>query len=135
MSRRTSKLYLILSLLVMISLVAGCAGGAAPAPAAEAPAAEAPAAEAAAPAEAPAAEAAPTEAPAEEAAPAEEEAALGSTLIGTLEGPEIITDAAQYPTKFAEAPMWAEQVAAGSLPPVEERLPSAEDVLVIKPLN
>ena len=135
MSRRTSKLYLILSLLVMISLVAGCAGGAAPAPAAEAPAAEAPAAEAAAPAEAPAAEAAPTEAPAEEAAPAEEEAALGSTLIGTLEGPEIIIDAAQYPTKFAEAPMLAEQVAAGSLPPVEERLPAAEDVLVIKPLN
>ena len=86
MSRRTSKLYLILSLLVMISLVAGCAGGTAPAPAAEAPAAEAPAAEAAAPTEAPAAEAAPTEAPAEEAAPAEEEAALGSTLIGTLEG-------------------------------------------------
>ncbi|MFN8440744.1 MAG: ABC transporter substrate-binding protein [Caldilineaceae bacterium] len=124
MSRRFSKLYLLFSLLVMISLVAACAGAAAPA----APAAEAPTAEEAKPTEAPAAEA-----PAE-AAPAEEEK-LGASLIGTIEGPEIITDPAQYPTKFGEAPMLADMVKAGSLPPVEERLPKPEDLLVIKPLK
>jgi len=105
-------------------LLAACAGGAAPA----APAAEAPAAEAAA-----------TEAPAEEAAaeaeaPAEEEK-LGASLIGTIEGPGLVTDASQFPTEFNEAPMLAELVAAGTLPPVEERLPAPEDLLVIEPLN
>jgi len=105
-------------------LLAACAGGAAPA----APAAEEPAAEAAA-----------TEAPAEEAAaeaeaPAEEEK-LGASLIGTIEGPGLVTDASQFPTEFNEAPMLAELVAAGTLPPVEERLPDPADLLVIEPLN
>ena len=35
------------------------------------------------------------------------------------------------PTQFNEAPMLAARVAAGTLPPVEERLPKASDVLVI----
>ncbi|RIK52784.1 MAG: twin-arginine translocation pathway signal [Chloroflexi bacterium] len=110
-------------------LVAACGGGA---PAAEAPAAEAPAAEA------PAAEAEATEPAAEETAaeeaPAEEER-LGATLIGEIEGPEIITDVNSYPTAFAEAPMLAEKVAGGELPALEERLPVREDLLVIQPLD
>ncbi len=77
----------------------------------------------------------PTEAPAaEEAAPAEDEP-LGSTLIGEIEGPTIITDPAAFPTEFNEAPMLAELVAAGELPPVAERLPVPEDLLVIQPLD
>ena len=125
MSKRRSAISGLLSLMVILSmLLAACAGGAAPAaPAAEAPAAEAVATEA--PAEEPAAEA---------AAPAEEEK-LGSSLIGTIEGPGLVTDASQFPTEFSEAPMLAELVAAGTLPPVEERLPAPEDLLVIEPLN
>ena len=125
MSKRRSAISGLLSLMVILSmLLAACAGGAAPAaPAAEAPAAESAATEA--PAEEPAAEA---------AAPAEEEK-LGSSLIGTIEGPGLVTDASQFPTEFSEAPMLAELVAAGTLPPVEERLPAPEDLLVIEPLN
>ena len=116
MSKRRSSVSGLLSLMVILSmLLAACAGGAAPA--------------------APAAEAAATEAPAEEpAAPAEEEK-LGASLIGTIEGPGLVTDASQFPTEFSEAPMLAELVAAGTLPPVEERLPAPEDLLVIEPLN
>lgn len=125
MSKRRSAISGLLSLMVILSmLLAACAGGAAPAaPAAEAPAAESAATEA--PAEEPAAEA---------EAPAEEEK-LGSSLIGTIEGPGLVTDASQFPTEFSEAPMLAELVAAGTLPPVEERLPAPEDLLVIEPLN
>ncbi len=43
--------------------------------------------------------------------------------------PEVITDV--IPTQFNEAPMLADMVAAGQLPPVEERLP--ERPMVIKP--
>jgi len=115
-SKRRSSVSGLLSLMVILSmLLAACAGGAAPA--------------------APAAEAAATEAPAEEpAAPAEEEK-LGASLIGTIEGPRLVTDASQFPTEFSEAPMLAELVAAGTLPPVEERLPDPADLLVIEPLN
>ena len=60
---------------------------------------------------------------------------MASGLVGELEGPEIVTDPSQYPSSFNEAPMLAEMVAAGDLPPVEERLPNPEDVLVIQPLN
>ena len=35
--------------------------------------------------------------------------------------------------ELKEAPMLAEQVAAGTLPPVEERMPVAEDILVVTP--
>ena len=80
------------------------------------------------------------EAPAEEAAapaPAEEEATGPAELpqIVPIEGPEVILDPAMFPTEFSEAPMLAEMVAAGELPPVAERLPDPEDIYVIKPLN
>jgi hypothetical protein len=54
-------------------------------------------------------------------------------LIGKLEGPEIITDPAQFPTSFNEAPALAEMIKAGMLPPVSERL--GADPLVVKPLH
>jgi peptide/nickel transport system substrate-binding protein len=56
-----------------------------------------------------------------------------STLIGKLEGPEVVTDPAKFPKAFKEAPQLAEQVKAGKLPPVAERI--GQDPLVIKPLN
>jgi peptide/nickel transport system substrate-binding protein len=60
-------------------------------------------------------------------------AQMGSTLIGKLEGPDVITDAAKFPTKFNEAPQLAELVKAGKLPPVQERI--GQDPLVIKPVH
>src|SRR5688572_13454301 len=106
---------------------------AAPAAAAPAKPAEAPKpAEAAKPA-APAA-AAPAK-PAEAAKPAagKPEEKIGRNLIGKIEGPTIITDPAQFPKTFKEAPMLAEQVKAGKLPPVEQRIP--QDPLVLKPTH
>ncbi|MCL5942153.1 MAG: ABC transporter substrate-binding protein, partial [Actinobacteria bacterium] len=57
----------------------------------------------------------------------------GRQLIGKYEGPTIITDPAQYPKTFKEAPQLAELVKQGKLPPVEKRLP--EEPLVIKPVH
>jgi peptide/nickel transport system substrate-binding protein len=57
----------------------------------------------------------------------------GAHLIGKLEGPEIVTDPAQFPKRFKEAPQLAELVKAGKLPPVDERI--GQDPLVIKPLR
>ena len=54
-------------------------------------------------------------------------------LIGKLEGPEVVTDAAKLPKAFKEAPLLAELVKAGKLPPVAERI--GQDPLVIKPLH
>ncbi len=62
-----------------------------------------------------------------------EEPKIGRQLIGKLEGPEFITDPTKFPKKFSEAPMLADLVKAGKLPPVEKRIP--EDPLVIKPLH
>ena len=45
----------------------------------------------------------------------------------------MITDPAKWPKKFAEAPMLAELVKAGKLPPVEQRFP--HEPLVVKPLQ
>src|SRR5256885_10337504 len=56
-----------------------------------------------------------------------------STLIGKLEGPEVVTDPARFPKAFKEAPQLAEQVKAGKLPPGGERI--GQDPLVIKPLH
>jgi len=56
-----------------------------------------------------------------------------SSLIGKLEGPEVVTDAAKLPKTFKEAPQLAELVKAGKLPPVAERI--GQDPLVIKPLK
>ncbi len=58
---------------------------------------------------------------------------IGSQLIGELQGPTVIRDVAKWPKTFKEAPMLAELVKAGKLPPVAERVPS--EPLVIKPLN
>ncbi len=128
---QSKRLIWLSTLLVIVALfVAACGGGQQPAAPQEAPAAEEAGEEAAAE-EAPAAEA--EEAAAEEA-PAEEER-LGSTLIGEIEGPRIVTNVDEFPSEFNEAPMLAERVEAGELPPVEERLPVREDLLVIEPLD
>ncbi len=59
--------------------------------------------------------------------------APGKDLIGTIEGPTLITDPAQFPKQFSEAPQLAELVKAGKLPPVAERI--GQDPLVFKPLR
>jgi peptide/nickel transport system substrate-binding protein len=56
-------------------------------------------------------------------------------LVGKLEGPSVVTDESQFPTSFGEAPQLAALVAAGKLPPVEDRLPVREDLMVLKPLH
>jgi peptide/nickel transport system substrate-binding protein len=61
------------------------------------------------------------------AEPDDEDVEIGAHLIGELEGPEIVFD--EMPTSFSEAPMLAERVEAGELPPVEERLPSEPQVV------
>jgi peptide/nickel transport system substrate-binding protein len=58
---------------------------------------------------------------------------MGSGMIGKLEGPEVITNPARFPTTFQEAPQLAELVKAGRLPAVAERL--GQDPLVIKPVH
>jgi peptide/nickel transport system substrate-binding protein len=57
----------------------------------------------------------------------------GANLIGKLEGAEVITNPAQFPKSFKEAPALGELVKAGKLPPVAERI--GQDPLVIKPLR
>lgn len=56
-----------------------------------------------------------------------------SGLVGELQGPTMIIDPAAWPKTFKEAPMLAELVKAGKLPPVAQRLPS--EPMVWKPLN
>ena len=99
-----------------------------------APAATAvPATKAPAPTAAPAATAVPaaTKAPAPTAA-AKAAEPLGSKYIGKLEGYEVQVDAPR-PAKLAEAPMLADLVKAGKLPPVEQRVP--DEPCVTKPLT
>ena len=125
---------------VGVSLLAACAP-AAPAtkPAETKPAEPAkPAAPAATTAPAAAAPAAAPAKPAEAAKPAAPAAAgkpgdqkLGAQLVGKWEGGEILQEA-KRPAKLGEAPMLAEMVKAGKLPPVEQRIPM--EPMVIKPL-
>ena len=61
-------------------------------------------------------------------APAAPKTELGQ-LVGKLEGATIITDPAQMPKTFKEAPMLATLVQAGQLPPLDQRLPSEPMVL------
>src|SRR3954451_21365487 len=56
-----------------------------------------------------------------------------SGLVGQLENPTIVTDTAQWPKQFREAPELAALVKAGKLPPVEQRLP--QEPMVLKPLR
>src|SRR4029450_2023820 len=65
--------------------------------------------------------------------PAPQPAPLGANLIGKLEGAEVITDPANFPKRFKEAPALAELVKAGKLPPVQERI--GQDPLGVKPLR
>jgi peptide/nickel transport system substrate-binding protein len=60
---------------------------------------------------------------------------IGSSLIGKLEGPEILRDANSFPKTFKEAPILAEQVKAGKLPAVAKRLPEVSQLFVVKPLK
>src|ERR1700687_1243828 len=62
-------------------------------------------------------------------------AKIGSSLIGKLEGPEIILDAKAFPKTFKEAPILAEQVKAGKLPAIDKRLPEPSQLFVVKPLR
>lgn len=129
--KASPKAFLLALFLIAALALAACGGSEPAAPAASEPAAPAPAAEEPAPAaEEPAEEAAPTAEPV-----AEEEPALGSSLIGEIEGPQIVTDEASFPTSFAEAPMLAELATAGTLPALADRLPVAGDLLVIAPVH
>jgi len=122
-----------LSLLSACAPTAPATKPAEPAKPAEAPKpAEAAKPAAAAPTTAPAAAAKPAEA-AKPAAAAKPDEKIGKHLIGQLEGPTVITDAAQFPKAFKEAPALAELVKAGKLPPVAERI--GQDPLVIKPVH
>jgi peptide/nickel transport system substrate-binding protein len=56
-----------------------------------------------------------------------------SGLVGKLENATIITDPAQWPKQFSEAPALAELVKAGKLPPVQQRIP--QEPMVLKPLR
>ena len=96
------SLLLVIGLALVLSLFVAACAAPAPAPPAEEPAAEAPAVEEPV-AEEPAAEEPAVEEPAAEEPAVEEPAA-----------PE---------SKYSEAPMLTEKVAAGELPPVDERLP------------
>jgi peptide/nickel transport system substrate-binding protein len=60
---------------------------------------------------------------------------IGSSLIGKLEGPTVITDVKDFPKSFKEAPILDPLVKAGKLPPVAKRLPETSQLLVIKPLR
>jgi len=102
-------------------------------PTAAAAATAVPATKAPAPTAAPAATAVPaaTKAPAPTAV-AKAAEPLGSKYIGKLEGYEIQVGAPR-PAKLAEAPMLADLVKAGKLPPVEQRVP--DEPCVTKPLN
>src|SRR3954454_22226409 len=56
-----------------------------------------------------------------------------SGLVGKLENPTIVTDVAQWPKTFQEAPELAALVKAGKMPPVEQRIP--QEPMVLKPLK
>jgi peptide/nickel transport system substrate-binding protein len=106
--KSTKKLFILFSLLLVVVMVLSACG----APPAEEPAAEEPVAEE------------PVEEPEEEE---EGEAIVAEEATPT---PAVLEAAA-----YGEAPMLAEMVAAGDLPPVEERLPVEEDIMVVVPVD
>jgi peptide/nickel transport system substrate-binding protein len=119
----------------VVSLLAACGAPAPAAPTAatgaQAPAPANTAAPAAKPQTTPAGAAAPTSA-SKPAAPAAGKTDI-SQLVGKLEGATIVSDPAAMPKAFHEAPMLADLVKAGQLPPVEQRLP--EEPMVLKPAH
>jgi peptide/nickel transport system substrate-binding protein len=100
--KSTKKLLLLLSLLVVFALVFTACGT----PATEEPMAEEPM----------------------EEEPMEEEETGGEAIeaVEATSTPVVLETSA-----YGEAPMLAEMVAAGTLPPVEERLPVEEDIMVV----
>lgn len=56
-----------------------------------------------------------------------------SGLVGEVQGPTMILDPGKMPKAFQEAPMLAELVKAGKLPPVAQRVPT--EPMVWQPLN
>jgi len=73
--------------------------------------------------------------PADTPQPAAATATTSTTTAPAASGnlPQVITDASRTPKQLKEAPMLAEQVKAGKLPPVEQRLP--QEPLVLQPTN
>jgi peptide/nickel transport system substrate-binding protein len=61
-----------------------------------------------------------------------QDAPLGSSLIGELEGPIVLVDAPR-PENLKQAPMLDPLVEDGTLPPVEERVPL--EPLVVQPVE
>ena len=99
--KRTKLIFIFLGLLLILAMaLVACGGGATEEPMEEAP----------------------TEAPMEEA-PAEDTGAAISAEEATST-PAVMEEGSVY----NEAPMLAEMVAAGELPPVEERLPALRSV-------
>jgi peptide/nickel transport system substrate-binding protein len=60
-------------------------------------------------------------------------AKAGQYILGKIEGPVIVTDAAKFPKALKEAPELAALVQQGKLPPVAQRI--GQDPLVIQPLR
>ncbi len=107
--KRTKLIFALLGLLAIMALaLVACGGGATEEPAAEEPVAEEPAT----------------------AEPTED---TGVAIVAEEATPTaaVVEEGAAY----GEAPMLAEMVAAGSLPPVEERLPMEEDIFVVTPVD
>src|SRR5260221_116118 len=125
----------------VVSVLAACTSSAPVAPT-QAPAAAPTAAGAAAAKPAAAPTSAPAAAPAQPAAAATQPAAAAAKpaaktdlgqLVGKLEGATIVTDPAALPKAFKEAPMLAQLVQSGQLPPVDQRLP--QEPMVLKPAH
>jgi len=57
----------------------------------------------------------------------------GQASAGSANLPQVVLDPAKMPKVFKESPLLAEQVKAGKLPPVDQRLP--EQPLVLQPTN
>lgn len=102
--KSTKKLFVLFSLLIVaVMILAACGTPATEEPMAEEPVAEEPM--------------------------AEEPEDSGGAAIEAVEATS--TPVVLETSEFGEAPMLADMVAAGDLPPVEERLPVADDIMVI----
>ena len=64
---------------------------------------------------------------------AQQQGLADSGLVGKFENPTIVTDSAQWPKQFHEAPELAALVKEGKLPTVDQRLP--QEPMVLKPIR